>query len=406
MNKKYNRLYEEMMSDISVIVKKKINEAYDNQLLEEYGAKDMFNDVMKEATKEGKIFYKHLKQFVIYIIKKLQETNQYKKADKLMNAYVQKVQKYIDEHKKITPRRMLKITIAVLAMYGGVSMIHDCKQMIKSLQGNVETYEQKVEDVPDIQQENITVEEPEDFVVQVKDEAKEELSTKKVSTEDINNSPAKRFEQDKNFNFKSSDNAREFIKKHEMLLLYPYYANEKEEKQGKVTIGYGHVVLETDGALYQQVQQLKKKGLIKQSFVKDKKSGQAILNPKHCKNIITKGQADKLFLKDIKIAEDRAYKALQDMNTDDDNVKCYMLYNQKIRDGLTSLCYNAGNLKQDKYSFITKGLAKCRYDYQTQKINPGDYNVSFSYFKNIKDNPNRRNEEYKLFFMNANKSMS
>ena len=36
-----------------------------------------------------------------------------------------------------------------------------------------------------------------------------------------------------------------------MLLLYPYYANEKEEKQGKVTIGYGHVVLESDGALYQ-----------------------------------------------------------------------------------------------------------------------------------------------------------
>jgi len=61
MNKNYNKLYEEMMSDISVIVKKKINEAYDNQLLEEYGAKDMFNDIMKEASKEGKIFYKHLK---------------------------------------------------------------------------------------------------------------------------------------------------------------------------------------------------------------------------------------------------------------------------------------------------------------------------------------------------------
>jgi len=44
-----------------------------------------------------------------------------------MNAYVQKVQKYIDEHKKITPRRMLKITVAVLTMYGGVSMIQDCK---------------------------------------------------------------------------------------------------------------------------------------------------------------------------------------------------------------------------------------------------------------------------------------
>ncbi len=404
MNKNYNKLYEEMMSDISVIVKKKINEAYDNQLLEEYGAKDMFNDIMKEVSKEGKIFYKHLKQFIIYIIKKLQETDQYKKAEKLMNAYVQKVQKYIDEHKKITPRRMLKITIAVLTMYGGVSMVQDCKQMIKSLQGNVETYEQKVEDVPEENQQEVIVEEPEDFVVEVKDKATEELSVKKVSTEDINNTPEKKFKEDKNFNFKSSNEAREFIKHHELCLLYPYYAKPEEEAKGMVTIGYGHVVLESDGELYKKVQQLKKKGLIKQSFVT--KNGKTILNPNHCKTIITKADADKLFQKDIKIAEQRAYRTIQNMPTDDDNVKYYMLYNQKIRDGLTSLCYNAGQLKHEKYTFITKGLAKSRYDYQAQKINAGDYNVSFKYFKNIKDNPNRRNEEYKLFFMNANKSMS
>lgn len=89
--KKNNYLYEEMIQDISVIVKHRINEAYDNQLLEEYGAKDIFNDVMKEATKDGKIFYKHLKKFIIYVIKKLQETNQYKQAEKMMNAYVQKI---------------------------------------------------------------------------------------------------------------------------------------------------------------------------------------------------------------------------------------------------------------------------------------------------------------------------
>ena len=89
--KKDNYLYEEMMQDIAVIVKHRINEAYDNQLLEEYGAKDIFNDVMKEDTKEGKIFYTHLKKFIIYAIKKLQETNQYKQAEKMMNAYVQKI---------------------------------------------------------------------------------------------------------------------------------------------------------------------------------------------------------------------------------------------------------------------------------------------------------------------------
>lgn len=119
-----------------------------------------------------KIFYTHLKKFIIYVIKKLQETNQYKQAEKMMNAYVQKIQKYINEHKKITPRRMLKITVTVLAIYGGVSMVQDCKSLIKSLQNNVETYEQTTEDISDVQQENITVDEPENFVVDVRDEAK------------------------------------------------------------------------------------------------------------------------------------------------------------------------------------------------------------------------------------------
>ena len=44
-------------------------------------------------------------------------------------------------------------------------MVQDCKSLIKSLQNNVETYEQTTEDIPDTQQENITVDEPEDFVV-------------------------------------------------------------------------------------------------------------------------------------------------------------------------------------------------------------------------------------------------
>jgi hypothetical protein len=66
-----------------------------------------------------------------------------------------------------------------------------------------------------------------------------------------------------NYEFKSSKKSHDFIKSHENLLLYPYFANSKEEKEGKVTIGYGHVILKSDGALYDKVQQLKKKGLIK-----------------------------------------------------------------------------------------------------------------------------------------------
>jgi len=46
---------------------------------------------------------------------------------------------------------MLKITVTVLAIYGGVSMVQDCKSLIKSLQNNVETYEQTTEDIPEVQ---------------------------------------------------------------------------------------------------------------------------------------------------------------------------------------------------------------------------------------------------------------
>lgn len=395
LNKNQNALYEQLVYDISKQVKYQINEAYDNALLEEYGAKDLFTDVMKEASKDTKILFKQLRNFLIFVIERLQETEQYKKAEVIVSEYKKRVQKYIDEHKKITPRRMFKIIVTVLTIYGGVSLIQDCKHGIQIIQ---QSFEQSAEAAND----SVSVEA--DSIIDFEDAA--EMDAKEVETADVNSTknilPADAYKQDTNYKFVSSDDARKFIKKHEMCLLYPYYANAKEESEGKVTIGYGHVVLESDGAIYTKIQKLKKQGKIKQSFVYDKKQKKLVLNPNHCPNLITDAEADQLFLKDIKIAEDRAFKAITSMNTDD-NVKCYMLYNQKIKDGLTSLCYNAGNLKQDKYSFIKKGLANCRFDYDNNCINVGDYNVSFSMFKKIKDNPNRRAEEYNQFFVSANK---
>lgn len=394
-NKNQNALYEQLVYDISKQVKYQINEAYDNALLEEYGAKDLFTDVMKEASKDTKILFKQLRKFLIFVIERLQETDQYKKAEVIINEYKKRVQKYIDEHKKITPRRMFKIIVTVLTIYGGVSLIQDCKHGIQMIQ---QSFEQSAEAAND----SVSVEA--DSIIDFEDAV--EMDAKEVKTADVNSTknilPSDVYKKDTNYQFVSSNDAREFIKKHEMCLLYPYYANAKEESEGKVTIGYGHVVLESDGAIYTKIQKLKKQGKIKQSFVYDKKQKKLVLNPNHCPTLITSADADQLFLKDIKIAEDRAYKAITSMSTDD-NVKCYMLYNQKIRDGLTSLCYNAGNLKQDKYSFIKNGLANCRYDYANNCINVGDYNVSFSMFKKIKDNPNRRTEEYNQFFVSANK---
>ena len=395
-NKNQKVLYEQLVYDISKQVKYQINEAYDNALLEEYGAKDLFTDVIKEASKDTKILFKLLRKFFIFVIERLQETNQYKKAEVIVTEYKKRIQKYIDEHKKITPRRMFKIIVTILTIYGGVSLIQDCKHGIQMIQ---QSFEQSAEAAND----SVSVD-TEDSIIDFEDDS--QLDAKEVKTADVNSTknilPSDVYKQDSNYQFISSNDAREFIKKHEMCLLYPYYANAKEESEGKVTIGYGHVVLKTDGALYTKIQKLKKQGKIKQSFVYDKKQKKLIINPNHCPTLITAAEANQLFLKDIKTAEDRAFKAIKSMNTDD-NVKCYMLYNQKIRDGLTSLCYNAGNLKQDKYSFIKNGLANCRFDYNNNCINAGDYNVSFSMFKKIKDNPNRRAEEYNRFFVSANK---
>ena len=199
--------------------------------------------------------------------------------------------------------------------------------------------------------------------------------------------------------FQSSDKAKEFIKKHERLLLYPYYATQKEMKEGKVTIGYGHVVLPSDGDLYKKVEKLKEQGKITQSFIM--KDGEPVLNPNHCKEIITESEAYELYLKDVKIAETRAKKTVNDMNANK-HVKQYILQNQSIMDGLTSMCYNAGYLNQQKYQFIRKGLNNCRFDKENNCINASDYDLAFSYFRDLKQNNSRRQQEYKLFFANAN----
>lgn len=401
MSTDYNILYETIMQNISIIVKNEINEAYNNYILEQYDAKDILDKVTDTSVKTSKIFYAHLKKVLVIIIKELQQTNEYKTAEKIMTAYKKKVQKYIDEHKKITPRRMLKIVISVLTLYGGVSMVQDCKNLLRMLEHDVQTLEQKKDSINnDISVDNDT----EEFVEEL-EEIEDELSYKTSDKELLNSKyPADIYKTDKNFSFTSSKNAQDFIKKHERCLLYPYYATPREEKLGIVTIGYGHVILKTDGALYKKVQDLKQAGLIKQSFIKDKQN-KTILNPRHCKQIITSSEADALFLKDIKIAEDRAFRSIQNMDADA-NVKGFLLYNQDIRDGLTSLCYNAGFLKQNKYEFIKNGLSKCRYDYKNNCINVGDYNVTFQLFKNLKTNANRRIEEYNLFFMNANKPLT
>lgn len=361
-------LYEQLMTRISYSIKYELNEAYENALLEEYDVKDLMSQIYNGASKGSKILYKQIKSLLVYLIEKLEKTNQYKKAQQILDEYKKRIQKYIDDNKKITPKKMLQILIAVLTIYGGVSLVQDCKSVINKVKGNIEMNDSIIE---------------------------EPIPTEWLEDDFDNNQQV----QKKASNFQSSDMAKDFIKKHERLLLYPYYATQKEMKEGKVTIGYGHVVLPSDGKLYDKVQKLKKQGKITQSFIMQ--NGEPVLNPNHCQEIITAEEAYDIFLKDVKIAETRAKKTVNDMNANK-QVKEYILQNQSIMDGLTSMCYNAGYLKQSKYQFIKKGLNNCRYDSENNCINASDYDLTFSYFKNLKQNNNRRQQEYELFFANAN----
>lgn len=364
-------LYEQLMARISYSIKYELNEAYENALLEEYDFKDLMSQIYNGASKGSKILYKQIKSLLVYLIEKLEKTNQYKKAQQILTEYKKRVQKYINENKKITPKKMLQILIAVLTIYGGVSLVQDCKSVINKVNHNIEMSDSIIEEPI-----------PAELLQDLDDFADNNQQVQKKAS-----------------NFQSSDMAKDFIKKHERLLLYPYYATQKEMKEGKVTIGYGHVVLPSDGKLYDKVQKLKKQGKITQSFIMQ--NGEPVLNPNHCQEIITAEEAYDIFLKDVKIAETRAKKTVNDMNANK-QVKEYILQNQSIMDGLTSMCYNAGYLRQDKYQFIRKGLNNCRYDNENNCINASDYDLTFSYFKNLKQNNNRRQQEYKLFFANAN----
>lgn len=381
-------IYEQIMSDLSVYILSSINEAYDNQLLENYDIKNILNTIYDNGSDKSKVLIKKIKKLLIYIIKKLQETKQYKKAEQITNEYKTRITKYINEHKKITPRRMLKIMITVLTIYGGVSLVKDCNTLIKNLNNEANN---------DYGIEYIEV--PDDDLMLSTDNSYKDISSIETIKEKIGTPYETYIANGEKINFKPSDEVEQFIKSHENLLLYPYYATQKEMDKGMVTIGYGHVVLESDGSLYKQIQQLKKAGKITKSFIRS--NGKYILNPNHCTPIITKQQAEELFKKDVKIAWNRAIKSIKDSDADNE-VKSYILQNPSIMDGLTSLCYNAGYLKQAKYQFIRKGLVNCRYDKVKKCINQDDYELTCKYFAQLKTNHDRRVNEYKLFLKNAN----
>lgn len=128
----------------------------------------------------------------------------------------------------------------------------------------------------------------------------------------------------------------------------PYYATEHERKMGKVSIGYGHVIKDSDPKWIREA--------------------------KH----ITEEQALEIFKMDMEYFEAQFErqvvpyfdKRLQDAET----------MPQAVIDVMLSMAYNAGisGFKKEDNNPFYASMKKCRYDKITGKINKQDYDYSIS----------------------------
>jgi hypothetical protein len=91
MDKGKNQLYEELISCISYSVKYELNEAYENALLEEYDFKEIMSQIYDGASKTSKVLFKQIRSLLIYLIERLEKTNQYKKAQQILDEYKKRI---------------------------------------------------------------------------------------------------------------------------------------------------------------------------------------------------------------------------------------------------------------------------------------------------------------------------
>jgi len=405
------KLYESIMNTVAPIVYKEINEAYDNMLLEKFEMKGFLDKVMevsrmmmgkaKEADLDEKTrkAYRICRKFIVKVIDKIDES----KGQKAVMDFIDQLKRDFTEDLKnhdLTPKQMFKeAKMIAIGLIGMASVATIYTEMNTELGYAPNT-----------------------------DPSKEIAASDTISShvEEVRDTirPYEYFRDTKRM-MRPSQRCIDTLKKEEALSLVPYYVITKdvnEWKQGKLTIGYGHVICynfrdTANNWVFPNTIPAKRQKEIKNAIMRGLKqgkikeslcgtvNGELVNINTHMDDVITREEAE-LFLKYdfVHNTDNRIRVALQlkdDMDVDekiDKNVAAYCYYDQNIYDAMTCCIYNMGYLK-GKYDFV-KRLKRCRFDAATNRINAEDFAYTFEAFKTIGKSERakqRRHREYHAF---------
>lgn len=175
--------------------------------------------------------------------------------------------------------------------------------------------------------------------------------------------------------WKISNEGIKHIKKYEKFSATPYYATKKDKDNDVKTIGYGHVIKESDP-----------------DWLKKATS-------------ITEEEASLLFEKDIdSFGRLFKYEIAPTLNR---GLRTPEAFPQVMMDAMLSMMYNSGNgnFKKDSINPFYTRLKNCRIDKESGKIDKRDYDYTIASIPNsliyhrgevLKGLKNRRQTEYRM----------
>lgn len=175
--------------------------------------------------------------------------------------------------------------------------------------------------------------------------------------------------------WKISNDGIKHIKRYEKFSATPYYATQKDKQNDIKTIGYGHVIKDSDP-----------------DWLKTAKS-------------ITEEEASILFEKDIdSFGRLFKYEIAPTLNR---GLRVPEAFPQVMMDAMLSMMYNSGNgnFKKDSINPFYARLKNCRLDKESGKIDKRDYDYTIASIPNsliyhrgevMKGLQNRRQTEYKM----------
>lgn len=212
---------------------------------------------------------------------------------------------------------------------------------------------------------------------QIKQEVMEVSTEAENTRQNANIEAIPKFDENVVFatDWKISNDGIKHIKRYEKFSATPYYATKKDKDNDVKTIGYGHVIKESDP-----------------DWLKTAKS-------------ITEEEASILFEKDIdSFGRLFKYEIAPTLNR---GLRTPEAFPQVMMDAMLSMMYNSGNgnFKKDSINPFYARLKNCRVDKESGKIDKRDYDYTIASIPNsliyhrgevMKGLQNRRQTEYKM----------